>query len=130
MRLQISAEDFEPCNALQSKSGAHKICAVYFSIHNLPPKYASKLNNIYLICLCNADDIKSKQTDFNNIWQLIVDEIFILENNGIIINGETLRGTLVQTAFDNSGANVSLGFSGSFSSLKFCRHCLSSKVEC
>lgn len=130
LQLQISVDDFEPCNALQSKSGRHKICAVYFSIHNLPPKYASKLNNIYLICLCNADDTKSKWTDFNNIWQLIVDEIHVLETDGILVDGKQLRGTLVQTAFDNLGANVSLGFSGSFSSHKYCRHCLSSKSEC
>lgn len=32
LQLQISVDDFEPCNALQSKSGRHKICAVYFSI--------------------------------------------------------------------------------------------------
>lgn len=130
LQLQISVDDFEPCNALQSKTGKHKICAVYFSIHNLPPKYASKLNNIYLICLCNSDDIKSKHTDFNNIWQLIVDELSVLETDGICVNSKQLRGTLVQTAFDNLGANVSLGFSGSFSAHKFCRHCLSSKSEC
>lgn len=130
LQLQISIDDFEPCNALQSKAGRHKICAVYFSIHNVPPKYLSKLNNIYLICLCNSDDIKSKQTDFNNIWELIVDEISVLETDGIVIDGKTLRGTLVQTAFDNLGANVSLGFSASFSSHKFCRHCISSKSEC
>lgn len=130
LQLQISVDDFEPCNALQSKSGRHKVCAVYFSIHNLPEKFAAKLNNIHLICLCNSDDIKSKHTDFNNIWQLIVDEISVLETDGIIVDGKTLRGKLVQTAFDNLGANVSLGFSGSFSSHKYCRHCLSSKSEC
>lgn len=130
LQLQISVDDFEPCNALQSKSGRHKICAVYFTIHNLPTKFASKLDNIYLICLCNSEDLKSKQTDFNNIWQLIVDEIKILETDGIVVNGQRLRGTLVQTAFDNLGANVSLGFSGSFTSNKYCRHCLSSKSEC
>lgn len=130
LQLQISVDDFEPCNALQSKAGRHKICAVYFSIHNLPPKYASKLNNIFLVCLCNSDDIKSKWTDFNNIWRLIVEEISVLETDGIAVNGKQLRGTLVQTAFDNLGANVSLGFSGSFSSHKYCRHCLTSKKNC
>lgn len=130
LQLQISVDEFEPCNALQSKSNRHKICAIYFTIHNLPAKYTSKLNNIYLVCLCNSDDLKSKQTDFNNIWQLIVDEIEILESEGIMVGDKKVRGTLVHTAFDNLGANVGLGFSGSFSSNKFCRHCLSSKAEC
>lgn len=130
IQLLISADDFEPCNALQSKANRHKICGVYMTIQNLPAKYASKLNNIYLVCLCNSDDLKSKQTDFNNIWQLIVNEISELETRGIVVNGRNLRGTLVHTAFDNLGANVGLGFAGSFSSHKFCRHCTSSKSQC
>lgn len=129
IQLQISIDDYEPCNALQSKSGRHKICAVYFTIHNLPPKFASKLNNIFLICLCNSDDLKTKQTDYNNIWRMIVAELSELEN-GIMIHNTIMKGTLVHTAFDNLGANVALGFSGSFSSNKYCRHCLCSKTEC
>lgn len=112
LQLQIAVDDFEPCNPLQSKANRHKICAVYFRIHNLPPKHQSKLHNIHLVCLCNSDDLKTKQTDFNNIWQLIVDEISILEKAGIDVVGRNIKGTLVHTAFDNLGANQSLGFSG------------------
>lgn len=130
LQLCFSADELEPNNALQSKSNRHKICAIYMTIQNMPQKYASKLNNIYLVCLCNADDLKTKQTDFNNVWQLIVNEISVLEIEGIVVNGKALRGTIVHTAFDNLGANVGLGFSGSFSSNKFCRHCVSSKSEC
>lgn len=43
IQIQIAMDDYEPCNALQSKSGRHKICAVYFTIHNMPQKYSSKL---------------------------------------------------------------------------------------
>lgn len=113
IQLLISADEFEPCNALQSKANRHKICAVYMTIQNLPAKYASKLNNIYLVCLCNSDNLKSKQTDFNNIWQLIVNEISVLETHGIVVNKKNLRGTLVHTVFDNLGTNVGLGFAGS-----------------
>lgn len=131
LQLQISADDWEPCSALQSKANRHKICSVYFSIHNMPAKYQSKLQNVYLICLANSDDIKTKQTDFNNIWKMIVDEIKVLETEGIDLeNGKNIKGTLVQTAFDNLEANTSLGFAGSFASHKYCRHCLSSKEEC
>lgn len=123
IQLQIAADDFEPCNPLQSKAGRHKICAVYLIIQNLPPKFQSKLQNIHLICLCNSDDLKTRETDFNNIWQIIVDELLILETKGIeIANGGNLKGTLVQTSFDNLEANIALGFSGSFNSNKYCRH--------
>lgn len=131
LQLQIGVDDFEVCNPLQSKSNHHKICAVYLSIHNLPEKFQSKLNNICLVCLCNTDDLKSKQTDINNIWQLIRDEILDLEENGINVRGgRNVKGTLVHTVFDNLGANVGLGFSGGFNSKKYCRLCLSLKTQC
>lgn len=87
LQLQIASDDFEICNPLGSKANRHKLCAVYFSIQNLQQRYKSKLRNIYLICLCNSDDIKMKHTDFNNIWQLIVNEIHQLEVNGIVVFG-------------------------------------------
>lgn len=130
LQIQIGVDDFEICNPLQSKANHHKICAVYFSIHNVPPQFQSKLNNIYLVCLCNTDDLKSKQTDPNNIWQLIVDEISELEDKGIDYGEINIKGTLIHTIFDNLGANVGLGFSGSFSSTKYCRFCLCTKTEC
>lgn len=130
LQLQISADEFEICNPLQSKSNIHKICGVYFTIHNLPTSCHSKLNNIFLLCLCNSDDLKSKQTDYNNIWQLIVDEVKILEECGIKVNARNLKGTLVHMILDNAGANVGLGFAGSFSAVKNCRNCLTTKNEC
>lgn len=130
LQLQIASDAFEPCNALQSKSNRHKINAVYLAIHNLPPNFTSKLDNIFLISLCNADDLKSKETDPNNVWQLIVDEISILETKGITVGNRNLKGTLVHSPFDNLGANVELGFFGSFAASKYCRHCLSSNEQC
>lgn len=71
LQLQIASDDFEICNPLGSKANRHKICAVYFTIQNLPRQFLSKVKNIYLICLCNSDDLKTKSTDFNNIWQSV-----------------------------------------------------------
>lgn len=131
IQLQIASDDFEICNPLGSKANRHKVCGVYFRILNMPRQFLSKVNNIYLICLCNSDDLKTKHTDFNNIWQLIVNEVKILETIGINIDDQTnLKGTIVQLSFDNLGANVALGFVGSFSSNYFCRHCECSKEEC
>lgn len=47
-----------------------------------------------------------------------------------MIGQKNPKGTLVHTSFDNLGANVGLGFSGSFTASKYCRHCLSSKEDC
>lgn len=131
LQLQLGCDDFEVCNPLASKANRHKACPVYFTIQNLPQQFKSKVNNIYLTSLCNSDDVKTKQTDFNNIWQIVVNEISHLETHGIDIgSGLNLKGTLTQVAFDNLGANTSLGFVGSFSSNFYCRHCECSIGEC
>lgn len=57
LQIQIFIDDFEPCNPLGSKATIHKICGVYFVVRNMP--YNSKLSSIYLIALCNTDDIKT-----------------------------------------------------------------------
>lgn len=98
LQIQIATDDFEPCNPLQSKAGSYKICAVYFVIRNMPAEYLSKLQNIYLICLCNSNDLKTKETDFNNIWNLIVKDISYLENVGIDVDDSTnIKGALAYT---------------------------------
>lgn len=131
LQIQISSNDFEICSPLQSKAGVHKICAVYFTIRNMPTRYLSKTCNTYLIALCNANDLKSKTTDFNNIWQEIFREINVLELVGINIEGQVnLKGTLTHLSFDNLGANFALGFVSCFVSNHFCRHCLRSKTQC
>lgn len=131
LQLQIAYDDFEICNPLASKANRHKVCGVYFTIQNLPKRFLSKLNNIYLICLCNSDDVKMKHTDFNNIWTLILNEIRILETIGINIDAKTnLKGTITQLSFDNLGANVALGFVGSFGANYYCRHCECASREC
>lgn len=51
IQLQISTDDFELCNPVGSKSNLHKACAVYMQIRNLPSKYLSRLENMFLVCM-------------------------------------------------------------------------------
>lgn len=51
-------DDFEPCNALKTKSGTHKTFGVYGSIRNIPVKLQSKLDNIFLVALVSSEDLK------------------------------------------------------------------------
>lgn len=130
-QLHLSSDEFEITSPLQSKAGVHKICAIYLTIQNLPPKYLSKENNIYLVALCNANDLKSKTTDFNNLWQEIVRDIQYLETVGVEIDGQpNLKCTLTHLSFDNLGAHQALGYVESFSSNYYCRHCVLSKDQC
>ncbi|XP_031627792.1 ovarian-specific serine/threonine-protein kinase Lok-like [Contarinia nasturtii] len=91
----------------------------------------SQLNNIFLIGLCNSDDLKTESTDFNDIWRLMCHEIKHLETEGINVT-ETikLKGTLVVTSGDNIGLNQSLGFAESFSANYYCRVCELPKRIC
>lgn len=129
LQIQIATDDFEICNPLSSKATLHKICAVYFVIRNMPR--LSNLKNIYLICLCNSNDIKTPETDFNNLWKLIVNEMKHIEEFGIDINNNlNVKGTLVNLSFDNLGANQSLGYAEAFNAIYYCRICECSKYEC
>lgn len=129
LQIQIATDDFEVANPLGSKATLHKICAVYFIIRNMPLKFRSKVDNIYLIMLCNTDDTKTKYTDFNDLWRVVLHEISQLEN-GIQINGLQIKGTVTNLTYDNLGANTCLGFVENFStSSHVCRFCMCDQVQ-
>lgn len=131
LQIQLYTDDFEICNPLQSKAGVHKLCAVYFQIKNLPIKVQSKLNNIFLVCLCHSNDVnKTTQSDYNNIWEVVVKDIQHLETEGIDIGPMRIRGAVCWPSFDNLGANISLGFAGGFNATYYCRFCECSSMEC
>lgn len=131
IQIQLAIDDVELLNVLGSKSGLLKACAVYFIIRNIPHKFNSKLNNIFLVCICTADDLKTKNTDINNIWEVIVDEIKYLEQTGIKLNnGKILKGSLVGLAADNLGGKVALCMAESFNAIYYCRICKLSKTSC
>lgn len=131
LQIQIFTDDFELCNPLQSKAGVHKICGVYFLVRNFPQQFLSRVNFIQLVCLCYSDDVnKSTQADFNNIWQLILEDMRKLESEGIQIGSRSIKAAICFPSFDNLGANLCLGFAGSFSAHYFCRFCECDRHEC
>lgn len=87
LQIHLYTDDFEIL-PLKSKASVHKICAVYFTIRNLPSNMSYKMNNIYLVCLLNSNDLRSNQTDFNNVWEMIVQDMYQLETTGIKLDGD------------------------------------------
>lgn len=131
LQIRIFTDDFTITNPLGSASTLHKLTAVYFSIQNLPPQLLSKTDNIYIVALLHSDDIKTKETDYNDIWRMVVRDVAYLEHFGIEIDdGQTIKGTISCLCFDNLGANSSIGLSESFNSNFYCRICTLSKNEC
>ncbi|KAJ8911122.1 hypothetical protein NQ315_003297 [Exocentrus adspersus] len=108
-------DDFECGNPLGSHSGVHKVGGVYYTIGGIPPKYASRIENIFLWSLFYSSD----RVQFGNdvIFREIYKQLLNLENNGIIIN---ING-------DNLGVNSITGMTQSFSATNFCRICFCTK---
>lgn len=50
LQIQLGIDDFEPCNALKSKAGIHKMCGVYLQLRNIPEYYRSKLKKHLFSC--------------------------------------------------------------------------------
>lgn len=129
--LVLYYDDYETGNPLGTSAGVHKVGAFYVSLMGVPPKYASRLENIFLLGLCySSDRIKYGN---KNILKHFLEEFSFLEKNGITLE---LNSQIHQVYFclflvigDNLGVNSLLGFNESFNSNYFCRVCTSSKLD-
>lgn len=133
LQIRLFTDDFTVANPLGASGSIHKLTAVYFCIQNLPTELLSKTDNMYIVSLTHADDIKTKETDYNDIWRMVVRDVQKLEQTGIEIkgdNGRILKGTISCICYDNLGANSSLAMSGSFSANYYCRICKLIKSQC
>lgn len=132
IQLQLGIDEFEPCDAVKSKAGLHKMCGIYFEIRNIDPNLKSKLTNIYLITIVKSKDLKSDDNNyFDNIANKIVEELKILETIGITLDCNVrLNGVLVNISADNLGANGVFGFVECFAATYFCRICELTSTEC
>lgn len=131
IQLQLCSDDFETTVPIQSHATVYKITPIYCRVLNMPPRFASKTDNIFLVALCYTDDLKSQNTDFNNIWNVIKNDIRYLETIGIDIHDEfNIKGTVVSCVFDNLGARTALGFVESFRTSFYCYICEMPHTEC
>lgn len=128
--LQFGTDEVDVCCGLKSKATIHKIFAVYFTIRNIPTKYASRLENIYLAALCNSANFKDTGRYEDDVIKELVRDLRQMEMNGIDIGDKKrLNVVLFDIPCDNLGANNLFGFSGSFSATNYCRFCTCSKAE-
>lgn len=58
--FQFGIDEFDVCDGLKTKATLHKLFAVYFQIRNIPPEYAARLNNIYLVALSPSSNFKER----------------------------------------------------------------------
>ncbi|XP_064478733.1 uncharacterized protein LOC135392039 [Ornithodoros turicata] len=125
--IQLYADEFEVCDPLGSKRMKHKLLGVYFSILNLPQRTRSSLSQIHLVLLVN-DKCASKY-GLDKVFAPLMEDIASLENDGITINGQTLKGTIFIVTGDNLSCHRLGGFKCSFSGGRICRFCLALRHE-
>lgn len=131
IKLQLGVDDFEVCCALKSKANKHKVSATCNGqIRNLPVEYRSKLDSILLVALCNTLNFKPENRSYDDIAELIVNEIKYLESAGLNVGSVNLKGTLINITADNLGANTVFGFTEGFNTSRYCRQCESTSDEC
>lgn len=128
IRILVGIDDFDPCDAVKSKSVIHKVSGVYFTISNIPDWCLSKLDNMYLVALCEVSNHKQDDSCFDDILALIINEAKELDTAGISVDAKTLKGSIVHVNGDNLGSNGFPGFVECFNS-RFCRVCEVTKEE-
>lgn len=87
----------------------------------------SSLDNIHLVALFYAQDIKS--IGFNAILDPIVRDLKYLEETSILVENIKYLRSLVALCHDNLGGNMLFGMVESFSAHYSCRICLVSREE-
>lgn len=96
----------------------------------MPPEYDSKLDCIYLVALCEAENTKQKDASLNDIFELMVKELAELVTDGLQIEENTnLKTFLFNFSSDNLGINGALGFMECFAVDGMCRFCEMTKEE-
>ncbi|XP_048100473.1 uncharacterized protein LOC125295253 [Alosa alosa] len=126
IRLHFYTDEYEIVNPLGSKKAIHKICAFYFSIGNIEPKYRTQLRHIHLSILVRNQLLKRyTYTDILNplvtdLQRLYRDD-FTVSHDGEFVH---VRAVLATVSADNLSAHKLAGFSCSFSHGRVCRFCM------
>lgn len=129
LSIILYVDDFEIANPLGTSKKIHKVCAVYWTLANLPVKYRSALQSTQLTLLCNSNDVR--QFGYEKVFAPLLSDLKALENEGVYIEtfGHCLKGTVYSVVADNLAAHGLAGFSESFRATYFCRFCLATQTD-
>lgn len=127
--LAFCIDDFEVANPLGTSKNKHKICAVYWVLVNLAPKFCSSLSSIQLALLCKTNTVKA--CGYSEVLHPLLQDLVLLEKHGVYVEklGSSVRGPVLYIAADNLAAHSLAGFHESFVSDKMCRFCMATWQE-
>ncbi|XP_077531644.1 uncharacterized protein LOC144144139 [Haemaphysalis longicornis] len=120
--LQLYSDEFDVCNPLGSKRGKHKMTAVYFSVLNFSAQFRSTLPGIYLVLLVKDKHVSTY--GLPKILEPLLQDIRELENDGIIANGQVMKGSIFVMTGDNLSSHRVGGFQCRFNHGRICRFCM------
>ncbi len=129
LKIILYFDEYEAVNPLGSKTGRHKLGALYMTLANLPFHVNSKLKAIQLVAKFNCKFLKSGKLTLNDILKPVFEDVSKLEE-GVYLNNELLHGSIFTISADNLGGNSIFGFVECFVALYFCRYCTASKEKC
>lgn len=125
IQILLYIDDFTLTNPLGTSSKKHKICAVYYSLGNIPHHLRSKLYCIQLALLCPSYIFK--KVGYAQVLKQLIDDIKILETDGILVSTDKGRhlfhGSVSHLIADNLAAHEVCGLNACFSSSRICRFC-------
>ncbi|XP_035982662.1 uncharacterized protein LOC118557207 [Fundulus heteroclitus] len=128
LKLILYQDAFEIVNPLGSAKKRHKVLAVYLSVANMPAHVRSNTDHMSLVLLCRESDLK--QFGSAKVFSEMLVDLKNLEEHGITVGGETVKGALYCIAGDNLGSHSIGGFTENFShSQYFCRYCEITRSE-
>lgn len=129
LQILLYIDDFTLTNPLGTNSKKHKLCAIYFTIGNIPYHLRSKLYTIQLVSLFPSSLIKKH--GFAVALGKLIDDLKILETEGFVVETSfgpiQFHGTISCLVADNLAAHEIGGFITSFSSFRCCRFCTVTK---
>ena len=109
----------EICNPLGPRKGVHKIVPVYLSIVDLTKPLRSKTENVFLVMLVSAEDMKKHK---KTVFKTLIDDLLLLEK-GVQVGSRTIKLGIVAYVADNLESHFIGGFSCNFASRDICRSC-------
>ena len=123
LRLILYQDAFEVCNPIGSSKKKHKLLAVYLTLANFRPHLRSNIDHTLLVLLCKENDFK--HFGHVKIFAQLIADLRILENDGIIVDDQVVKGTVCCITGDNLGSHAIGGFTENFSTVAhLCRYCL------
>lgn len=130
LAIQLYIDELEIANPLGTSHKVYKLCAVYWVLANLPPKYRSVIHIIQLALLAKATDLK--KYGYAAVLALLLRDVHTLERDGVFIDslGQNVKGTIFCVSADNLAAHGLDGFLESFRVVYFCRFCMATSEQC